>query len=96
MKTTIKSAGKKTLDTVSTTLNKYPWMTITVTGHSSASPGKTCDDLTKGRVRAAGDYLKSKGVKNTMTSPKGQCGKIRAITIANAGGNAAPPANCKA
>lgn len=95
MSTVLKSDGKKTLDTVAKTLTKYPWMKISVQGHSSAPPGKTCDELTVGRAAVAMKYLRSKGATNKMSEPKGVCGDVKKIAIASAGGQKPPPAGCK-
>jgi outer membrane protein OmpA-like peptidoglycan-associated protein len=94
-KADIKSSGKKTLDTVATTLMKYPWMTINVQAHSDAKQGEYCLELTKKRAAAAEDYLKSKGVTNKMTAPTGKCATKRAIVVKGAG-EKAPPKGCKA
>merc|ERR1712054_275798 len=93
--TKLKDQGKKTLDNVAKILNKYPWMTITVEGHSDAPKGARCTALTIGRAAETEKYLKSKGVKNKMTRPIGKCGKKRAIEIiGNAAGRKAPPKGC--
>merc|ERR1712054_752564 len=93
--TKLKDQGKKTLDNVAKILNKYPWMTITVEGHSDAPKGARCTALTVGRAAETEKYLKSKGVKNKMTRPIGKCGKKRAIEIiGNAAGRKAPPKGC--
>jgi outer membrane protein OmpA-like peptidoglycan-associated protein len=93
--TKLKDQGKKTLDNVAKILNKYPWMTITVEGHSDAPKGARCTALTIGRAAETEKYLKSKGVKNKMTRPIGKCGKKRAIEIiGNAAGRKAAPKGC--
>merc|ERR1711871_1462737 len=93
--TKLEAQGKKTLDNVAKILNKYPWMTITVEGHSDAPKGARCTSLTVGRAQETEKYLKSKGVKNKMTRPIGKCGKKRAIEIiGNAAGRKAAPKGC--
>jgi len=93
--TVIKAQGKRTLDKAAAVLRKYPWMTITVTGHSDAPKGRRCTQLVIGRAAATEKYLKSKGCKNKMTRPVGKCGKKRAIEIiANAAGQRSPPKGC--
>merc|ERR1712139_30364 len=95
--TKLKPQGKKTLDSAAKILNQYPWMTITVEGHSDAPKGARCTALTIGRAAETEKYLKSKGVKNKMTRPVGKCGKKRAIEIiGNAAGRRAAPKGCKA
>merc|ERR1712072_544598 len=95
--TTLKAQGKTTLKAAAKILNKYPWMTITVEGHSDAPKGARCTALTIGRAKSTETYLKSKGVKNKMTRPIGKCGKKRAIEIiGNAAGRKAAPKGCKA
>jgi len=93
--TKLENQGKKTLDNVAKILNKYPWMTITVEGHSDAPKGARCTALTIGRAAETEKYLKSKGVKNKMTRPIGKCGQKRAIEIiGNAAGRKAAPKGC--
>merc|ERR1712159_147022 len=93
--TKLEDQGKKTLDNVAKILNKYPWMTITVEGHSDAPKGARCTALTVGRAAETEKYLKSKGVKNKMTRPIGKCGQKRAIEIiGNAAGRKAAPKGC--
>jgi len=93
--TVIKAQGKRTLDKAAAVLRKYPWMTITVTGHSDAPKGRRCTSLVIGRAVATEKYLKSKGCKNKMTRPVGKCGKKRAIEIiGNANGRKSPPKGC--
>lgn len=94
--TTLKPQGKTTLNAAAKILNKYPWMSITVEGHSDAPKGARCTALTIGRAKTTETYLKSQGVKNKMTRPVGKCGKKRAIEIiGNAAGRKAAPKGCK-
>jgi len=100
--TKLNDSGKKTLGEVAKTLNKYPWMAITIQAHSSASPGSGCQKLVDGRASSTKQFLASKGCKNKMNLLKGTCGVKRAITIGgqdsimNAAGAGSPPAGCKA
>merc|ERR1712091_700510 len=75
------SEGKKTLQNVAKILNKYPWMTMEVRGHSDAKPGATCTRLVDGRAKSSMDYLRSRGATNTMKVVTGTCGKIKAVTV---------------
>ena len=90
----ISDKGKTTLNKVATILNQYPWMTIDVQAHSDASVGARCTELTNGRALSTEKHLKSKGVKNTMSTPPGECGKKKAIVIKNPDGNKPVPAGC--
>merc|ERR1711964_641951 len=58
--TTLKPSGKTTLNAAAKILNKYPWMSITVEGHSDAPKGARCTALTIGRAKTTETYLKSK------------------------------------
>jgi len=98
----LSAQGKRTLDLVAQTLNKYTWMAVSIQAHSSASPGSGCNDLVNGRAKSTKDYLTKKGVANTMNIVKGTCGNKKAITISgqqsidNPAGAGKPPAGCKA
>merc|ERR1712091_112685 len=99
---TLNDSGKKTLDEVAKTLNKYPWTAVNVQAHSSAAPGSGCDKLVQGRAESTKTFLASQGVRNKMTVVKGTCSIKRAITIgaqdsiSNSGGAGAPPKGCSA
>jgi len=95
--TALTSDGKKTLDETAKILNKYPWMSMEIRGHSDAPAGTRCDSLVKGRAETSMNYLKSKGVANTMKVMPGTCGKIRAITVRPIAvfNGASKPAGCK-
>jgi len=82
--------GLERLDKIAETLKKYPWLKITVQAFSDVPAGGACTLLTKGRAEYIEAYLRSKGVKNTMTSPVGKCGKKRLIVITHPGTVAAP------
>merc|ERR1712193_112809 len=88
--------GKKTLQNVAKILNKYPWMTMEVRGHSDAKPGATCTRLVDGRAKSSMDYLRSKGATNTMKVVTGTCGKIKAVTVRpiSVFNNEGKPAGC--
>jgi len=95
--TALTGDGKKTLDETAKILNKYPWMSMEIRGHSDAPAGTRCDSLVKGRAETSMNYLKSKGVANTMKVMPGTCGKIRAITVRPIAvfNGASKPAGCK-
>jgi len=90
------SEGKKTLQNVAKILNKYPWMTMEVRGHSDAKPGATCTRLVDGRAKSSMDYLRSRGATNTMKVVTGTCGKIKAVTVRpiSVFNNEGKPAGC--
>jgi len=98
----LSAQGKKTLDAVARTLNKYAWMSVSIQAHSSARPGSGCQGLVDGRAKSTKVYLAKQGVANSLSVVKGTCGKKRAINIGgqqsidNPAGAGTPPAGCKA
>jgi hypothetical protein len=97
-KTTLRKNSYGTLNGVIKTLAQFPWLEVNIVGHSTARMGSYCKMLTTGRAQTVIKYLQGKGVKNKM-SPKGECGKMIAVEIVAAGGNAPVPhaaiAKCK-
>jgi len=97
-KTTLRKNSYGALNGVVKTLARFPWLEVKIIGHSSAAMGSYCKMLTTGRAQTVIKYLQGKGVKNKM-SPQGKCGKMIAVEIVAAGGNAPVPhaaiAKCK-
>lgn len=91
-KTILTKAGKKILDEVASVIVSNAWMSISLTGQSTAK-GSWCNRLTKGRAKSAADYLKKKGCTNKMAT-SGKCQTFIGLSI-SAGGSAKPPTGCK-
>jgi len=91
-KTILTKGGKKILDEVASVIVSNAWMSISLTGQSTAS-GSYCNKLTRGRAKSAADYLKVKGCTNKMATG-GKCRTFVGLSI-SAGGSAKPPKGCK-
>lgn len=96
MKSTLKQEGKDVLRKVASVLKKYPWMSVTVEGSSSARKGSTCTRLVNGRAASALKFMKLVGAKNKMHTIGGKCGSTKAVHIRTPNGDKPAPAGCAA
>merc|ERR1711988_1912001 len=96
-KTTLRKSSYSTLNEVVAVVQEFPWLDITVVGHSTAS-GSGCNRLTEGRAETVIKYLTDKGATNKM-KPESKCKTFIGVEIKASGGSAPVPhaaiAECK-
>merc|ERR1711988_915946 len=96
-KTTLRKSSYSTLNEVVAVVREFPWLDITVIGHSTAS-GSGCNRLTEGRAKTVIKYLTDKGATNKM-KPEAKCKTFIGVEIKASGGSAPVPhaaiAECK-
>lgn len=90
--TRVSANGKEVLKGVAEKLNRFPWIKLSLTAHSSALPGPKCKKLTMGRAKSTKKYLKLLEVKNRIRISEGKCGKRMAITMETNIGDPPPEA----
>ena len=91
--TVLTKQGKRILNGVAGTLIRYPWMRVTVEGHSPAR-GNWGKRLTSGRARTSARYLRTRGCRNGFRQV-GKRTNLIGIKM-HASGNTRRPKGCRA